>query len=45
MRMWHTATLPQTGQLMWPIPVLAGIGVLLIAVGIALLQKKGKTHA
>ena len=41
----NTSTLIQTGQLIWPIPVLAGSGMLLIAVGIALLQKKRKTNA
>jgi hypothetical protein len=35
----------QTGQRVWPIPVLAAGGMLLIALGIALLQKKGKSHA
>ena len=41
----NTSTLIQTGQLMWPIPVLAVSGLLLIAVGITLLQKKRKTNA
>ena len=41
----NTSTLIQTGQLMWPIPVLAVSGMLFIAVGIALLQKKRKTNA
>ena len=41
----NTATLMQTGQVSWPIPVLAAIGVLLIAFGIMLLQKKRKTNA
>lgn len=41
----NTSTLVQTGQLLWPIPVLAICGMLLIAVGIALLQKKRKTNA
>ena len=36
----NTSTLAQTGQLMWPIPVLAFIGVMLIATGTVLLQKK-----
>ena len=40
----NTATLIQTGQLIWPIPVLALIGVLLIAAGSMLLQKKRKTN-
>ena len=41
----NTSTLAQTGQLIWPIPVLAVGGMLLIAVGITLLQKKRKTNA
>ena len=41
----NTSTLIQTGQIMWPIPVLAGGGMILIAVGIVLLQKKRKTNA
>ncbi|MBR5474258.1 MAG: Cna B-type domain-containing protein [Lachnospiraceae bacterium] len=36
----NTSTLIQTGQLIWPIPVLAFLGVVLIATGSALLQKK-----
>lgn len=36
----NTATLIQTGQLNWPIPVFGGIGVLLIVGGILLLRKK-----
>lgn len=36
-------TLPQTGQLLWPIPVLAILGVLLIVVGQALSAKKSVT--
>ena len=41
----NTSTLIQTGQLIWPIPVLAFIGMLLIAVGSMLLQKKRKQNA
>jgi hypothetical protein len=41
----NTSTLIQTGQLMWPIPVLAISGMLFIAVGIMFLQKKRKTNA
>lgn len=41
----NTSTLIQTGQLMWPIPVLAVGGLLLIVIGIVLLQKKRKTDA
>lgn len=33
--------LPQTGQLWWPVPVLAGAGLVLIAVGIRIIAKKG----
>ena len=39
----NTATLPETGQLVWPIPVLAVSGMLLIAVGVMLMQKKRNT--
>lgn len=41
----NTSTLIQTGQLIWPIPVLSISGMLLIAVGITLLQKKRETNA
>ena len=41
----NTSTLIQTGQLIWPIPVLAISGMLLIAAGIVLLQKKRQTNA
>lgn len=41
----NSSTLIQTGQLMWPIPVLAGSGMLLLALGIALLQKKRNSNA
>jgi hypothetical protein len=41
----NTSTLIQTGQLIWPIPVLAISGMLLIAAGVILLQKKRKTNA
>lgn len=41
----NTATLIQTGQLIWPIPVLAFIGVLLMAAGIVLMQKKRNQDA
>jgi hypothetical protein len=40
----NTAALIQTGQLIWPIPVLAISGMLFIAAGIMLLQKKRKTN-
>ena len=41
----NTSTLAQTGQLMWPIPTLAICGMLLIALGVILLQKKRKQNA
>lgn len=41
----NTSTLIQTGQLTWPIPVLAVGGMLLLAVGIVLLKKKRETNA
>jgi len=41
----NSSTLIQTGQLMWPIPVFAISGMLLIALGIVLLQKKRKSNA
>lgn len=34
--------LPQTGQMNWPVPVLIGLGVVLIAAGIVVARKKGK---
>ena len=34
--------LPQTGQLWWPVPVLAGGGLVMIAAGVRLNKKKGK---
>ena len=33
-------TLIQTGQLLWPVPVLAGLGTLFLAAGVILLTKK-----
>lgn len=39
----NSSTLIQTGQLIWPIPVLAISGMLLLALGVALLRKKRKT--
>lgn len=41
----NTSTLIQTGQLIWPVPVLALMGVLLIATGIVLLGKKRNQDA
>jgi hypothetical protein len=40
----NTSTLIQTGQLIWPIPVLLVSGMVLIAVGVVLLQKKRKSY-
>ena len=40
----NTSTLAQTGQLIWPIPVLAVSGMLFITAGVILLQKKRKTN-
>lgn len=34
----------QTGQLNWPIPVLGGLAVVLVVVGVALTRKKAKKH-
>ena len=42
--MTNTSTLIQTGQLIWPIPVLAIGGMLLLWLGIALLQKKRRAN-
>lgn len=36
--------LPQTGQLWWPVPILAGAGLVLIAVGIRIIAKKGSKN-
>lgn len=41
----NSSTLIQTGQLIWPIPVLLVVGMVLIAIGIILLKKKRKTNA
>ena len=41
----NTSTLAQTGQLIWPIPVLAFVGVLLLAAGSLLLRKKREENA
>lgn len=40
----NTATLIQTGQLNWPIPVLGGLGVLMLFFGILMMRKKRKTE-
>ena len=41
----NTAFLIQTGQLVWPIPVLALAGLFLIAIGAVVLRKTRKQHA
>ena len=41
----NTPTLAQTGQLIWPLPVLAISGMFLICIGILLLWKKEKRDA
>ena len=41
----NTSSLIQTGQLVWPIPVLAISGMLLVVVGIALMKKKRNPNA
>lgn len=38
----NTASLAQTGQLLWPIPVLAVTGLFLLLTGAAILRKTGK---
>ncbi len=37
--------LPQTGQLNWPIPLLAGGGLLLVVIGLVLSMRKKDRHA
>ena len=39
-----TRVLIPTGQLNWPIPVLGGLAVVLVVVGVALTRKKAKKH-
>ena len=41
----NTSSLIHTGQLIWPIPVLATLGMLFLAVGSVLLRKKRKQDA
>lgn len=42
----NTATLIQTGQMNWPVPVLGGLGALLITVGVYIILRKRKNdHA
>lgn len=40
----NTASLIQTGQISWPIPVLSGLGILLVAYGLMVLMKKRKNE-
>lgn len=40
----NTAVLIKTGQLNWPIPVLSGLGLLLISLGIITIFRKKKRH-
>lgn len=40
----NTPSLAQTGQLIWPIPVLATVGLFFLLAGFALLRKSGKNH-
>ena len=41
----NTASLIDTGQMNWPIPILGGLGVLAMASGIVLMRKKKDDHA
>ena len=41
----NTSSLVQTGQLIWPIPVLALAGMFLLLVGFSILRKTGKQNA
>jgi hypothetical protein len=41
----NTATLIQTGQLNWPIPILGGLGVLMIGYGIITIIRRRKNNA
>lgn len=40
----NVSTLINTGQLVWPIPILTIVGILFIAVGFIVLRKTGKTN-
>ncbi|MDO5040662.1 MAG: Cna B-type domain-containing protein, partial [Peptoniphilus sp.] len=40
----NTAALIQTGQLSWPIPVMGGMGLVLMLYGFAVILKKGKNE-
>ena len=41
----NTSTLAQTGQVVWPIPVFALAGLLLLMLGFVILRKPGKKNA
>ncbi|MBE6541126.1 MAG: Cna B-type domain-containing protein [Ruminococcaceae bacterium] len=41
----NSSSLIQTGQLIWPIPILVIAGLMLIAVGTVMLRKSGKANA
>lgn len=41
----NTSALAQTGQRIWPIPVFAMAGILLLMMGFVILRKPGKAHA
>ena len=41
----NTSTLIQTGQLVWPIPVFAMAGMVLLMIGFVILKKPEKDHA
>ena len=41
----NTAVLIQTGQLNWPIPVLGGLGVLMILFGVIFMKKRKSSNA
>ena len=40
----NTSSLAQTGQLIWPIPVLVVAGMFLLMMGFVILRKTGKNH-
>ena len=41
----NTASLAQTGQIIWPIPVLAMVGMIFLMVGFVILRRAEKNHA
>ena len=41
----NTGTLIQTGQVVWPIPVFALLGIVLLMLGFVILKKPGEHHA